>query len=275
MRRFFLSLLLVACAVVLAGSPAVYAWATEADTDSDVTAVDSAAEENVAEGAQHNPVRAGADVASPFDNLQYKVMYWQGEWVVTIRGVISEDLQLPATVEINVPAGAPVFWVGEVYAGFGAQPFGSGEIAPPYNVYPDGDYDIYTVVLNTTHAVQIEFPFPGDPTVPSTEDHAIEFSYTPLSDVGELWLATAIPADAAVPDTAVRELEGLGPNGERSFARVFYDAVGGQEYTALIEYRTGVTETERNLDPWVVPVLIGSLALVAAAVFLLFRRTEK
>lgn len=233
------------------------------------------AEQDASVAATHIEARADADVVSPFTNLQYKLVHWEGAWIVTIRGIISEDLVLPATVEIGVPTGSNVDWIGEVYAGFGSQPLGSGEIAPPYNRVTEGDLDIYTIVLNQTHAIQVEYVFPDNPLVESSEDGAIALSYTPLNDADELWLATAIPAGAVVPDPQFRELEGLGPNGEISFARVIYNAVGGETYDTVIEYRTGVTEVERNLAPWVLPVLVGSLAAVAAAVFFFFVRGAK
>ena len=271
MKRFYLVLTLLLC---FAFAGASLASASEAGADYEDA---PAAHGNDSEGedvTNHIPMRAPEGVASPFVNLQYKLMYWQGEWVVTIRGIIDEELLLPATVEVGVPAGSEVFWVGEVYAGFGNQPLGSGEISPPYYVYTEGDTDIYTVVLTTTHAVQIEFPFIGDPRVDTDEDDAVQFSYTPLGDVEELWLATAIPANSAVLDAEVRELDGLGPQGELSFARTFYDAVGGQEYTALIEYRTGVTEVQTNLHPAVPIGIVVGMLLLAGGAFLFYKKNE-
>ena len=227
---------------------------------------------NGAPEIQHNNIRAAEGVASPFQNLQYTLMFWEGQWVVTLRGIIDADLILPATVEIGVPTGTAVSWIGEVDPGFEGESISPSEISAPWNIYTEGDTDIYTIVLNRSHAVQLEFAFDGNPIVESSEDGAVQFSYTPLTDVGELWLATAIPANSAVTDTHLQELEGVGPNGELSFARVIVDAQGGQEYTALIEYRTGVTSVENNLPVWVIVVLISVLVLIAAVVFLLFNR---
>jgi len=233
------------------------------------------ADQGAGASPSHIEVRAEPEVVSPFVNLQYTLVHWEGSWIVTIRGIISEELILPATVEVGVPTGSNVYRIGEVYAGFGMQPLGSGEILPPYNRVTEGDFDIYTVVLNQTHAVQLEYAFTGNPLVESSEDGAIAISYTPLADVDELWLTTAIPAGAVVPDPQFRELDGLGPLGEKSFARVIYNAVGGETYDTIIEYRTGVTEVENNLAPWVLPTFVGVLTVVAGAVFFFFARGDK
>jgi len=268
MKRVFLvsalTFLLLLAGITTAG-------ASELDVSNEDVSAENATE--------HVNIRAPEGVASPFVNLQYTIIYWGGEWVVTIRGIIDPGLILPATVEIGVPTGTAVDWIGQVDAGFNddplAIPMSPLEVSPPYNIYTEGDTDIYTVVLSDSHAVQLEFPFVGNPSVPTEEDGAVQFSYTPLGDVDELWLATAIPANSAVLDPEIRELDGLGPSGELTFARTFYDAIGGQEYTALIEYRTGVTEVEQNLASWILPALIGGFAVIAAGVFILFRRGTK
>jgi len=275
MKSSFLtsSLLLCILSLILLTSGVAIAATSEADDASEMSELNSS--ENL---AQHQNIRAEEGVASPFVNLQYKVMHFEGVWVVTIRGIIDSELILPATVEIGVPKATAVDWIGQVDAGLDddplAVPMSPIEIPPPYSIYTEGDTDIYTVVLSDSHAVQLEFLLTESPVVESTEDGAVQFSYTPLTDVDELWLATAIPADSAVVDPDIRELDGIGPHGERSFARTFYNAVGGQEYTALIEYRSGITEVEQNLNPLIPIGLAVAMLLIAGGGFWYFRKNE-
>ena len=205
-----------------------------------------------------------------FVNLQYKVMLWEGAWTVTIRGKIDESATLPARVEIGVPAGSDVFWLGEVHAGFGEHPSGDPEIAPPYNVRTEGDIDIYTAMLTQTHAVQIEYSLPYDPRIETAEGPGLRITYTPLHDVEELWLAGATPPGTAVLDRDIHYL-GTGPNDELAFAYTIENARGGQQYSEDIIFTTGITETESNIDP-LVPIGIMGLVLLVSGIGIWFYR---
>lgn len=209
----------------------------------------------------------------PFVNLQYKVMLWEGIWTVTIRGKIDEYATLPATVEVGVPAGSDVFWFGEVYAEWGVPPMGNPEFLPPYTMRTEGDTDIYTAVLTTAHAVQIEYTLPYDPRIETPEGPGVRVTYTPLHDVEDLWLAAALPPGTAVLDRDIRYL-GTGPHGELAFAYVIEDAVGGQEYSADIIYVVGATETVSSISPAIPIGIAVSVILLAGGGFWYYKRNE-
>ena len=236
-------------------------------------AVTAISTHSTASASEADPIRTTDGFLEPFVNLQYKVMLWDGAWTVTVRGKIDEYAMLPATVEIGVPAGSDVFWFGEVYADWGNPPVGNPEFPEPYTMRTEGDTDIYTAVLTTTHAVQIEYTLPYDPRIETVEGSGIRVTYTPLHDVEDLWLAAATPPETAVLDRDIRYL-GTGPHGELAFAYVIEDAIGGQEYSADIIYTTGITETVSGVSSAVPIGIIVGVLLLAGGSFWFYKRNE-
>ncbi|MCL2438097.1 MAG: hypothetical protein FWC99_03260 [Coriobacteriia bacterium] len=235
------------------------------------TAVAGASEEVAVEDPRGIRTQDAAETIEPFVNLQYKVMLWEGAWTVTVRGKIDEHALLPATVEIGVPAGSEIFWLGEVYAEHGNPPTSNPEISPPYNMRTEGDIDIYTAVITEAHAIQIEYNLPYDPRIETEEGPGLRITYTPLHDVEQLWLAGATPPETAVLDRNIRYL-GTGPHGELAFAYVIDDATGGQEYSEDIIFTTGIAETETNVDPLVPIGIAASMLLLAGGGFWYYKR---
>ncbi|MCL2402926.1 MAG: hypothetical protein FWC86_01630 [Coriobacteriia bacterium] len=232
--------------------------------------VAGASEGNNTEDSQTIRAEGAFSNIEHFTNLQYKVLLWDGIWTVTIRGKIDEQAVLPATVEIGVPAGSDVFWLGEVFAEYGNAPTSDPEIAPPYEVRTEGDMDIYTATLTQTHAIQIEYDLPYDPRIETNEGPGLRISYTPLHDVEELWLAGATPPDTAVLDGNIRYL-GTGPNGELAFAYVIDDALGGQEYSEDIIFTTDIGSTQ-NVSPLIPIGIATSVLLLTGAGFWYYKR---
>jgi len=224
--------------------------------------------------------------AVPFDTLIYKVMQTHNQWIVIIGGTLDESVPLPATVEVAVPAGSPVFWFGEV-GGSGdpaLDPRFPGDLSQMRRT--EGDLDIYTAVMTTYHNMQIEYRLNHNPFSQGPDGPTIALEYTPLQDVRELRLAAALPPGGAV---LARDIDFLGnspvdpndPSAERSpaFARIFPDAQGGQLYSTEITYTiTGGGSAASNLPDVVIYGLVVAAVVAAAVIFLLFakgmRRTD-
>jgi len=222
----------------------------------------------------------------PFDTLVYKVMQvrtQQGQqqhvqYIVIVGGTLSDQTPLPATIEVAVPAGAPVFWFGEVGgSGDPAQdPRFPGNIADMRRT--EGDFDIYTATMTTYRDMQIEFRLAENPFTRTADDEPTIFiEYTPWQDVRELSLAVALPP-GGVANARDVEFIGWGPadaEGDRSgaFARVFTDARAGELYSTEITFTvTGGGAAESNLNPVVVPALVAVLVAAAAVMFFFFAK---
>jgi len=222
----------------------------------------------------------------PFDTLIYKAMQirsQQGQqqhiqYIVIVGGTLSEQTPLPATIEVAVPTGAPVFWFGEVGgSGDPAQdPRFPGDVADMRRT--EGDFDVYTATMTTYRDMQIEFRLDHNPFSQTPDGTPYIFlEYTPWQDVRELRLAVALPPGGTATD---RDLEFLGfgpvgPDGERSgaFARLITDAQAGELYSTEITFTiTGGGAADSNLHPLVMPILVAVLVVVAGIMFSIFAR---
>ncbi|MCL2403708.1 MAG: hypothetical protein FWC86_05740, partial [Coriobacteriia bacterium] len=216
----------------------------------------------------------------PFESLIYKVMQSHNQWIVIVGGTLAENTPLPATIEVAVPTGSPVFWFGEVGAtGDPTQdPRFPGELEDMRRT--EGEFDIYTAIMTTYRDMQIEYRLNQNPFTQGPDGPTVALEYTPWHDVSELRLAAALPPGGAVlaPDI---EFMGFGPGEtteERApaFARLFTDATAGETFSTEITYTvTAGGSAVSNLSDVVVFGLVAVLVLVAGVVFFLFARGMK
>ena len=233
------------------------------------TASETEAAETSNEEASNDPRRPTGKV-TPIVNLQYKVMFWDGEWIATLTGHGDFDGRSPqgAVVEVGVPVGTEVFWFGEI----GEDNLAMREFAQPWDVRTEDGFDIYRAVLTQGTGMQLDL-VTTDPRIETQEGPGVRVVYTPLHDVDELWLAAATPPGTAVLDRNIRYL-GTGPNGELAFAYVINDVVGGQMQEVDIIYITDATETVSSISPAAPIAIIASMLLLAVIGFLYFRKNE-
>ena len=214
---------------------------------------------------------------TPFETLIYKVLIVNDHPIVIVGGTLPEGTVLPATIEVAVPAGSPVFWFGEV-----------GETGDPaqdprfpsdhYTMRTEGDFDIYTAVMTHYLDMQIEYRLSPSPFSRGGGDLYVSLEYTPWQDVDELRLAAALPPGGVAPTA---EFIGWGPrdddgNQSGAFAYIFADAQAGQTYAVDMGFTmTGTGAAVSNIDPGIVIGLIAVLVITASTMFFLFAKTKK
>jgi len=195
-----------------------------------------------------------------FGVLQYMIRPWDEEtWIAAITAELSQNEQLPATIEIAVPEGVFVYFFGEV---------GGTQFPNPTPVRTENGLDIYTGILTTGNIVHLEYTLEGNPVGP---EPSMNISYTPLRNVGELHLIAAFPANSAVTDPQFEYMDS-GPDGEPAFAYIVESAIGGQEYSISIPYRANVDLSVSN--PFIVGGLVVIMVILAAGVFWVFGRKK-
>ncbi|MCL2379222.1 MAG: hypothetical protein FWC81_00325 [Coriobacteriia bacterium] len=274
--------LILLCASLVGGSliagalPEYEDNGSDADVPTDVQPVDVPETE---EGIMAISGELDAEMAAtlggpitPFESMIYKVMQSHGSWIVIVGGDLAENMPLPATIEIAVPADAPVFWFGEV--GNTGDPAQDPRFPQPWQFRTEGDFDIYTATMTQYHRVQIEYRLNDSPFSQGPDGPSIHVEYTPLQDLEELRLAVALPAGGAVLARDVQFL-GMGPGNEPAFARIIENAQAGELYSTEITYTiTAGGNAITNLDGWVVIVLAALLFGGAALTFWLFIKTR-
>jgi hypothetical protein len=261
--QYLLSVLIVLVLLLVTGFDPSPAGASEIDNDG-VQATQAISEESAGEDlTADDPRGIRTEALEPIVNLQYKVMFWNGEWLATLTGQIDEYVQhRPLNVQVGVPAGTEVFWFGEIDEDNAV----IQEFAQPWQVHTEGDFDIYTAQLSRGTGIQLDL-VTSDPRIEVAEGPGVRVSYTPFHDVEELWLAAATPPGTAVLDRNIQYL-GTGPNGELAFAYVLNDAAGGQEHSVDIIYATGITETVSNISPAVpIGIVVSMLVLTIGGVW--------
>ena len=198
MRRYLQFITIALSILLLSMSPLQFATATEAE---DLDALTS----NLSE-----PV--------PFEAINYYIARHFNAYSIAVTGFLNPEVELPAKVEIAVPAGSDIVWFSEFSGGFIAN---DPEFTEPFTVRTEGNLDIYTVVTEYHHAIQIEYHVEDDPNERvSPGVYRLSMEYTPLTDTPIVRLMTNLPAESVVDDPNV-EFMGVDDNGSLVFMRVY------------------------------------------------------
>lgn len=227
-----------------------------------VTAATSTAVPSTAGAAEVETVPANSQPIAHFQTLQYFALPWDDVWVARVTAEIADFENLPAVIEIAVPAQSAVYF------------FGDGEnnsFPAPFSMRTENGLDIYTGLLTESRIVNIEYTMNASPAGPGP---AMNLSYTPIHDVDELQLISALPLGSAVIDPEFEDM-GTGPDGEPAFALFIENAVGGTTYDASIPYIMTTDGPSPNNNPMVLVGLVAFLVIVAGAVIFIFMRRNK
>jgi len=174
----------------------------------------------LAQLAAANSVEQEQSEVTPFEAINYfKVRHFSG-YSIAVIGFLNPEVELPAIVELAIPAGSEVIWFSEVSGGPIAN---DPEFTEPFNMRTEHGFDIYTVTLEHYHSVQVEYRTDQNPvTRLSRGVYSIQMSYTPIADLPILRLMTNLPAETIVQDPNV-ELIGANEEGEPIFFRIYTD----------------------------------------------------
>ena len=184
---------------------------------------------------------AGASPASqlevtPFEAINFYVTPFRDSvnaYMALVTGFLNPDVELPAKVELAVPAGIEPLWIGEFSPDFASL---DDDAATLYEVRNEGALDIYTMVLEHYPAMQIEFHLIQTLHERISETElAINLEYTPVSDLPVLRLMTALPKESIVEDTTV-EFMGVNENNDYVMMRVINDVPAFYTVQATITY---------------------------------------
>jgi len=214
---------------------------------------------------------------TPFEAINYYLARHFNTYSVAVTGFLSPETQLPAKVEIAVPAGSEIFWFSEMSGGFiGNDP----EFTEPFNVRTEAGLDIYTVVLEHYSAVQIEYRIEGNPNQRISEGiYSIAMEYTPLVDTPFVRLMTNLPAESAVEDPSAVFM-GADDEGYLVFMRLYENASALQPVQGEITYwppaGTGMIDESNNLLGGLGAAIGAVVAVIAmASAFVYFSRRRR
>jgi len=216
------------------------------------------------------------DEVVAFEAINYYVARHFNAYSASVTGFLNMTVELPAKVELAIPAGAEVMWMSEVSGGPIAN---DPEFEDPQVSRTENGLDIYTVVLEHFPILQIEYAIDGNPNVSlGGGEYSISMEYTPVTDTPFLRLMTNVPAESIVTDPSV-EFMGEDASGYLVFFRMYSEVIAFQSVQGEITYSppagTGMIAEGGNLfgGLWITIVVVaGGIALVAGYLVLMARR---
>jgi hypothetical protein len=259
-RAFYLALI-VSIALLAGVTLNAYASEESENYDNGTVAIEPInADLNADESESSDAAPANGEPTGPvarFGLFQYMLIEWEEAWSARIMAELTEDETLPAVVEIAVPQRAPVFYLGE--------PNVATSIPNPQPIRTIDGFDIYAITLTDGRIAMLEFTLFESPRSTTPDGPAITISYTPLNDVEELVLISALPMDSA-PAASHFEYVATSPEGLAAFGYTFENARGGQLYETSMLYITNTEGIAEN-PMTILFVVIGIVVLVAAVGF--------
>ena len=206
----------------------------------------------------------------------FKVRHFSG-YSAAVIGFLSPEVELPATVELAIPAGSEITWFSEVSGGPIAN---DPEFTEPFNVRTESNLDIYTVTLEHYHSVQVEYRTDHNPVTRLSDGmYSIQMSYTPIADLPILRLMTNLPAETTVQDPNV-EFMGTDDEGNPIMFRIYTNIAAFQTVQGEITYfppvGQGMVAVSGSVWEGLVITLAASAAVIAiAATFVIVTKKRK
>ncbi|MCL2324540.1 MAG: hypothetical protein FWC48_03075 [Actinomycetia bacterium] len=191
-----------------------------------------------------------------------------------VNGTLPDTASLPAKVQVALPKGAQVAYIGELSGT--ADTAGDVPIQIPAPV-ARGDQDIYTVTLTKYKTVRFEFPttdpFQSSTTSTGTAVQVAKLSYKPLTDLMFLYLGAEVPTNALVmkSDPAF-ENAGTLQDGTSLYSAAFSQVKAGKTYEATLTYQKGGGVTKDPTSPLVIVAIVALVVALAALLFMVLRK---
>ena len=210
------------------------------------------------------------------DAILYKIFRSPEGYTALVGGQLHPETPLPAQFEVAIPAGAKVFWFGEISGG----PREDDRSFPePFTVRSEGDFDIYTAITYE-HIIQMEYLIDGEPFERLGDgNHLFRLSYTPLHDASVLRLAAYLPMGSHVEDPNFVHL-GYAPQTEEPlYGITLHNVSGGQTYEFDLLYGPPpalARQGEGNLLGGVLVTIaaVGGAAIAMGVAFTLSKRRK-
>jgi copper chaperone CopZ len=147
--------------------------------------------------------------------------------IITIAGELPEVTSRPATVELAVPAGSRLRWIGEI---LGGDPTADPEV--DYEVITTVDSDVYRFALTQSHTGQVEVIPPQPVTTFDGSEYSAKLEWTARQAVPEVRLAVQLPTGAQVVQPADDAAVTPSGPGTSYYSKVFTD-VSAEESLSL------------------------------------------
>jgi len=200
----------------------------------------------------------------------------QEDAVMLVSGQLPADAKLPAEVELALPAGTPLQWVGEILGGPASE-----DPDVQYTKTTVGGMDVYRFTLTKSRIAQIEGLIHGaDGTDGANRTTAIK--WTAWRDLPKVELQQRIPQGAQIVSPVEGATTSPGPSGYSFYGTSVTNVVAGQPLELAFAYSapaaaapvaaTPPAASNSGADTLVVFLLVAAFALGMGALVWSVRR---
>jgi len=170
---------------------------------------------------------AATNTTQQWDSVDVIAQDDPSESILLVSGVLPEDVKLPAQVELSLPAGAQLFWAGEVLGGSADQ----DPSVTPTKATRDG-MDVYTFTLSKGRRGQLEATVPAAATFDGSAYNA-SLKWSSSTPVPTVRLSVRMPQGSSVTTPAQGAI--VEPAGEgASYYTQTFDNVKPSDPLALV-----------------------------------------
>ena len=171
-----------------------------------------------------------ADDPTPWASVDVSVHQEPTGEVVTVAGELLRQTQLPARVQLAVPAGSQLRWIGEI---LGGDP--SADPPVTYEMSTSEGSDVYAFTLTQSHIGQIEVVPPSPMITLSGSVYSAAVVWTPSQAVPEARMSVSLPLGAQVTQPAEGALTQAGTSGSY-YSKTFTEASAGEPLSLVFAY---------------------------------------
>lgn len=197
----------------------------------------------------------------------------QGQ-VIIVGGQLPDGTALPAVVELGVPQGATVDWMGELAGGESNE----ADIAADYKLdRTENGYDIYTATITKFPNFQIEATIPSVFVADATGAMAANVKYVSTNNAAEVHIGAEVPTGYSPVNAAMLTSFGGGLNGT-VWGNSSTNYVAGTELTLAVSYAAapaaagGGAATGSSGTVWLVVALMVTALFGGLIFFFTIRR---
>jgi len=196
--------------------------------------------------------------------------------LMMVTGELSADTSLPATVELMVPTGVEILWIGEVLGG----PVANNPQVTMERIPVDGEFDTVRAVLTRSRIIQIEYGASGM-VASSPESVSAGVTWRVPSSIPMVRMGVVVPAGSTLT---------TGPAGTRPevidsmrsiFFQEFTDTAPGQDVEFRVTYAAGTGapgapgQAQGGFSAAVFPIIAIIVVVGVAVVLLVFSASKK
>lgn len=178
-------------------------------------------------------VSAAAAAPVPWESMDITFSDAQASPMLIVNGKLPDSAKLPAQVELGMPTGTTIQWVGEILGGPASE-----DPTVKYTVAKSGSMDVYSFTVTKARIAQAEANAPAVLTTANGQTN-VALSWTATQDVPSVRMDVGLPPGAKI----VKPMKGAevtkNPDGTAYYQREVKNVKAGDTLAMTFSYAGG------------------------------------